>query len=565
MRIGLKNRKLIHYSLVISTILIQMIIFIFFFNEYFNENKLTKIREQLEKTKNLQQLTNDSRIELLKAHSYLDEYINYPKKENLDFYFQSLKNVAGKIDSAQVFKKTIPALENMMDSIGMESELQKLDNLIDSVYKNSPKLKITGSPLMINKLTIEQLAPKIETKKLYVSDSIPKKNIFSRIRDAITGDIEVKTDTVYISTTFVNSLDTTKIISDFDSTLLQISKYYQNELTAYQQNIRAIRSNSQKIYDIYNNLIGLSHNLIEIYELSSDELRIKLEEQYAARFSRLNTIRRYTVFCLMLILFFVLFLMIYFTRLSFVYEKELKEANEKNKRNLRFKNRILGMLSHEIRSPLKIMNIFIQRIIKKTTDESIIESLKSIQFTNNSLLIQAGQILDYTKNEDKPLSINPVQFNLNDEIELIFNIFKPYIESVNNVLVINNEIPADCIVTTDKAKIHQVYINLLGNANKFTENGKISVQVKTEITTENDFKLFATIADTGSGISEKDLQHIFEPYYKGEISEQIENVGAGLGLSLCKEIIELFQGNITIKSEPGKGSRIHFEIFLNRS
>lgn len=185
-----------------------------------------------------------------------------------------------------------------------------------------------------------------------------------------------------------------------------------------------------------------------------------------------------------------------------------------------------------------------------------------MRFTNDSLLIQANQILDYTKNQDKGIELIPVKFNLYEEIEAILNAFQPYIESINNNLESTNEISKSLFVFADKAKIHQIFINLLGNANKFTENGIISVRVKTTELNREYTQLCVTIADTGIGISENDMQKIFEPYYKGTVSEEVENLGAGLGLNLCKEIIELFQGNISVQSELGKGTSINFEINL---
>ena len=90
------------------------------------------------------------------------------------------------------------------------------------------------------------------------------------------------------------------------------------------------------------------------------------------------------------------------------------------------------MLSHELRSPLKIIGIFINRIGKKTDDKNIKEYLKSISFTNNTLLMQANQILEYTKNQQVENKLIPVVFNLKNEIQSILNSIEPYIETRNN-------------------------------------------------------------------------------------------------------------------------------------
>src|SRR5690625_5841835 len=143
------------------------------------------------------------------------------------------------------------------------------------------------------------------------------------------------------------------------------------------------------------------------------------------------------------------------------------------------------MMSHEFRSPLKIVNLYVDRIYKKTEDEKLIDSLKSIRFTNDSLLIQANQILEYTKDQDKAIELNPVIFNLKEEINSILKIFKPYIESVNNEFEVEDELIENIFVFADRTKIHQLIINFLEYANKLTQNRKIIISYKTSNQTKN--------------------------------------------------------------------------------
>lgn len=162
------------------------------------------------------------------------------------------------------------------------------------------------------------------------------------------------------------------------------------------------------------------------------------------------------------------------------------------------------------------------------------------------------------------MELQPARFDLREEVNSILQMFQPYIESRNNVFSIQNKIPIDTIVFADHIKIHQLFINLLGNANKFTENGKIEVDAHITDETENSIKLHVSIADSGIGISKPDLEKIFEPYFQGIVSSEIKNLGAGLGLSLCKEIVQLFDGEISAESNPGEGTKLFFEIKLNR-
>ena len=189
--------------------------------------------------------------------------------------------------------------------------------------------------------------------------------------------------------------------------------------------------------------------------------------------------------------------------------------------------------------------------------------MKTIKFTNNSLLIQANQILEYTKNQEKKVELRPIEFNLRNEIESIFRAFEPYIESKNNVFEVKNNIHPETIVLADNIKIHQVFTNILGNANKFTEDGKIEVNLNTNQVNEKIVRLNVSVSDTGAGISKSDIKKIFEPYFQGVVSTEIDNLGAGLGLNLCKEIIDLFQGTISAQSTLGQGTTVTFAINLN--
>jgi signal transduction histidine kinase len=223
------------------------------------------------------------------------------------------------------------------------------------------------------------------------------------------------------------------------------------------------------------------------------------------------------------------------------------------------------MLSHDLRSPLKIINIFIDKIHRTTEDETIKDYLKSIKFTNSTLLLQSNQILEYTKNENAEKELIKSVFNLKDEISSIVKVITPYLETRNNRFVVTDRIPEEIEVYSDNIRINQIFMNILGNANKFTENGQIDLVMAIEPIEENKISLITTVGDTGVGISESDLGKIFDPYYQGMVSDEVDNLGAGLGLNLVKEIVELFDGDISVESKLHKGTKVTFRINLNRN
>ena len=556
-----KHRRLLRYSLIACTLLILIIILLFFYNEYFNTKKLTVIEKQIEETYVLKQLTNNSKKELLNAQENLQKYVTGNNKINLELYFQSLQNLTEIIDSIKVYENNHPSLKITIDTTREDiSSLNNFETLINSIYKESKKSLHNTTSFEIESFEIESTIEDFDMEIRHSSDSIEKKKFFPRLKDALKGNVEVKTDTIFVTTRYGNSVDTNKIRENFDSAMNAINDHYLNEIKRYQSHISITNSKSNNLYHIYDNLIVSGNDLINIYDGTINGYSTELEKQYNEQISINDKIRRYAALGLMILMFFVLIVMMYYTKQSFLYEKELKEANEKINQNLNFKNRILGMLSHEVRSPLKMINIFIHKIEKKTDDAKVKDYLKSIHFTNNSLLIQANQIMEYAKNQEKQIELKPVEFNLKNEIDTILHIFQPYIESGNNSIEIKNEIDSEIIVLADNTKIHQIFANILGNANKFTENGNIEVFINTKIINDKKLKLSVSISDTGIGISKSDIEKIFEPYYQGVISDEIENLGAGLGLNLCKKIINLFHGNISAKSTLGEGTTVSFEI-----
>ncbi|WP_312075757.1 HAMP domain-containing sensor histidine kinase [Chryseobacterium sp.] len=556
-----KYRQFIHYSLIASTLLIQIGIAIFFYNEYFNEKKLSVIQEQIQSNEKLKIITDSSRVQLVNAQKNLQKYISGDQKKFLEQYFVSLRNVSENIDKINTYENKSQFLEKTIKS--QRDELTNLKNLVESAYQESQKSLRPKEKIEIKKIDLKTNADSLEISVKHNSDTTTqKKGFFPRLKDAFNGNVDVKRDTTFITTTYKSSLDTSKIKFDFDSTITAVNDHYVNEIKKYQSHLATSKSKNKNLYHIYDNLIGVSNQLMEVYNGKINDFGSKLKKQYDEQNSINNKIRKYSVLGMMVLMFVVLIILMYYTKLSFLYEKELKIANEKIRSNLNFKSRILGMLSHEIRSPLKIINLFISRIQKKTDDEVISDYLKSIQFTNESLLIQASQILDYTKNQEKKSLLKPVEFNLKDEIDAILKIFKPYIESKKNSFEISNSIDSQTVVFSDNIKIHQLFINILGNANKFTENGSISVTCETKNVNPETAELFVEISDTGIGISRSDLAKIFEPYYQGNISDEIENLGAGLGLNLCKEIIDLFGGKINVHSKFGQGTTVSFSINL---
>jgi signal transduction histidine kinase len=192
------------------------------------------------------------------------------------------------------------------------------------------------------------------------------------------------------------------------------------------------------------------------------------------------------------------------------------------------------------------------------------ETFKSIEFTTNSLLLLSNQILEYSKEENHELSLKCKNIPLKPEIYQIVNSMQSLVETKGNSLDISSDLEEETVVYSDAAKMHQLFYNLIGNANKFTENGKIKIDMNLQHLSDYEMNLKVVISDNGIGIAESDLGNIFESYYQGTVSENVNDLGVGLGLNICKEIIELFDGEISIESKTGTGTKVTFNLILTQ-
>ena len=430
-----------------------------------------------------------------------------------------------------------------------------------------PSTQLEKDLLKLNPFNYEDVLNSITIESYMLVDSVERKGLFGRLGNAISGKVDVQKEKVNVVVTmkYGKKVTTGNIEEQLANAFKNTNNYYQNEFLNYKNNLSALKGKDSDFLNRNNQLLDYSGLLLEKYNKAlasfSNDTKHKFQDQYKTN----KLIRNYAVIGLVLFMVIISGILILLTRLAFDYEKRLLLAQEKIQQNLSFKNRIVGMISHEIRSPLNILSIYSRNISKQIKDESLQESLKSIQFTTNSLSLLANQVLDYSKNENKKLELNKSEFKLKDELDEILKSLASFVENNNNKLEIKNTITENFQIHSDVVKIHQLFYNIVGNANKFTKKGIIKVDLKTEKTINNQLNLSIEIKDNGIGINEEDLQHIFESYYQGEISANVKNLGAGLGLNLCKELIELFDGKINVTSKKNVGTTVQFNLLLDQS
>ncbi|MDJ0728727.1 MAG: ATP-binding protein [Crocosphaera sp.] len=248
-------------------------------------------------------------------------------------------------------------------------------------------------------------------------------------------------------------------------------------------------------------------------------------------------------------------------------EKAAQKADTAN----RAKSEFLANMSHELRTPLNAILGFAQVMRRsQILDREHQENLSIITRSGEHLLNLINQVLDLSKIEAGRIIFNQTEFDfyrLLDDLDDMFQ-FKAEEKKLQLLLERSPDVPQ--YIRTDQVKLRQVFINLLNNALKFTEEGGVSVRVRGETlnfvdrdkTTEIDSSnriIVVEIEDTGHGISEEELDHLFEPFVQSQSGKDHQE-GTGLGLPISRKFVQLMGGELTVNSELERGTIFRFHI-----
>lgn len=225
-----------------------------------------------------------------------------------------------------------------------------------------------------------------------------------------------------------------------------------------------------------------------------------------------------------------------------------------------YRSKFIANISHDLRSPITSIQGFLNAILDGTIPQEKQERyLKVVLDETNRLTKLTNDILELTKIENQEIELIKENFDINEMIRnILLSLETRIVEKNINMKVIF--IQESSWVYADAQKIERVIYNLLDNAIKFTQE-KQSITIQT---TKSDEKINMLISDTGIGMKEEDLKHIFERFYKADISRGKDKKGTGLGLAIVREIIKAHKETITVKSEVGVGTTFIFSLTISK-
>lgn len=245
-------------------------------------------------------------------------------------------------------------------------------------------------------------------------------------------------------------------------------------------------------------------------------------------------------------------------------KEEAEKAKEIAQNANRSKSDFLANMSHEIRTPINAVLGMDEMILRDCEDSQILEYAEDIKRAGGMLLSLINDILDFSKIESGKMDIIPVDYDLgillNETVEMV----RPRAneKSLELVMEISPDTPTH--LNGDEVRIRQIITNILTNAIKYTNKGKVTLTVSGKQLSEEKTELYVSVKDTGIGIRKEDIGHLFESFKRVEESRNRNIEGTGLGLSITMRLLNLMGSRLEVESTYGEGSDFFFYLVQQR-
>ncbi len=229
------------------------------------------------------------------------------------------------------------------------------------------------------------------------------------------------------------------------------------------------------------------------------------------------------------------------------------------------KTEFLATMSHEIRTPLNGIVPILEILRETSLDAEQVEFVSTALNSSHHLLNLINNILDYSKIEVGKLELESIELDIPELIESVISLMTKAAERRGTLLRsrIAQNVPLQ--VRGDPFRLRQILTNLVGNAIKFTEHGSVSVEVNRHASSAKEVVLLFAVRDTGIGMSEEEVGRLFQMFSQADATTTRKHGGSGLGLVICRRLVEIMGGRIGVKSDQGKGSLFWFVVPMRKT
>ncbi len=242
--------------------------------------------------------------------------------------------------------------------------------------------------------------------------------------------------------------------------------------------------------------------------------------------------------------------------------RELQTARDAAVQAMEAKTNFLSTVSHELRTPLYAVTGLAHLLLEENPSDNQKEHLKSLKFSGDYLLNFINDILQINKIDADKLEALNMEFNLKKVLADVISSLQQSAKENRTKIILEYDDAIPKHLMSDPIKLSQIFMNLVGNALKFTKNGEVHVITKLLKKEEEEVTIYFEVKDNGIGISIEQQQNIFDSFEQGSIQINREFGGTGLGLTIVKSLLGLFDSKIQLKSTLGQGSSFFFELDL---
>ncbi|MDL2268132.1 response regulator, partial [Desulfovibrio sp. OttesenSCG-928-G15] len=243
-------------------------------------------------------------------------------------------------------------------------------------------------------------------------------------------------------------------------------------------------------------------------------------------------------------------------------ERQLRLARDAAEESTKAKGEFLANMSHEIRTPMNAILGMTRLVLDTSLSERQRSYLEKAEQSARTLLRIINDILDFSKIEAGKLEMEETDFLLRDILQAVLDMFRTTAEQKQLAFTLDVQAVEPLFLRGDPLRLHQVLINLVGNAFKFTSRGGITITVMEMERSPHDLRLGFSVKDTGIGLEREKADKLFTAFSQADTSTTRRFGGTGLGLAISKRLVEMMHGDIRCVSEPGKGTDFRFSALF---
>lgn len=464
-------------------------------------------------------------------------------------------------DSSNISHHIVGDLKSKKGQMMRYGEIKKLTDSLNNVNVQTELLKITGEVPKLRPIPKPTLKKTVKVEQVKAIPEVKKEKFFKRLKNAILNKDERKDSVKTLKTEVIYEQSPSKVDEYNKKQLERMERFYAGLYDDLKNNRKKLSKNEEAILKLNEKIFK---SIKQLFQEFRDEESVNSEAKKAALKDRANSsvlaIGRSGQINFGISILSYLAIILLMWKLYKSYDRTVK-ANQLASEQVVIKSRFFTSISHEMRTPLNAI-IGVSEQLKSTPLNEDQRSMSKLLDNSSSMLLSAvNEVLDFSRLETGKLSLAKTSFRYKRILKEIAETATVLADQKGLVLELIQEEAPDLLLDGDPYRLKQIVMNLTANAIKFTDKGKVSIDVSVKKADEKQATLIIKVIDTGIGISNENLPLIFNEFSQVINSKRSDwQKGSGLGLPISKKLVELHKGKLSVESSLGKGSTFILEI-----